>query len=212
MATMLNRVGPEIDLTRTIMGQPGVLAAFLLFCGLFGAGMWLVAGTFGWRRLPATLAAVGLSLAVAVTLVRSGGHPPSASTNPVTLCMHDPFSLHGGLQVLNFLMLTPFAFFGTLATRRPISVTVVSALVSGGIELTQAWTGLGVCQKQDFLNNTVGAVLAAGAAWVALMLLGRHERQPDRRTLERVQSTSQPTPETAHQGVPPARHGPQTVA
>ena len=49
MVTLLNRVGPEIDLTRTIMGQPGVLAAFLLFCALFGAGVWLVAGVFGWR-------------------------------------------------------------------------------------------------------------------------------------------------------------------
>jgi hypothetical protein len=186
MVTLLNRVGPEIDLTRTIMGQPGVLAAFLLFCALFGAGMWLVAGTFGWRRLPATLAAVGLSLAVAVTLVRSGGHLPSSHTDPVTLCMRDPFSLHGGLQVLNFLMLTPFAFFATLSTRRPFSVMVVSALVSGGIEITQAWTGLGVCQKQDFLNNTIGAVLAAGAAWALLMLLSDDDRQPDRRTSERV--------------------------
>ena len=53
MVTMLNRVDPEIDLTRTIMGQPGVLAAFLLCCALFGVGMWVVAGTCGWRRLPA---------------------------------------------------------------------------------------------------------------------------------------------------------------
>jgi VanZ like family len=186
MVTMLNRVGPEIDLTRTILGQPGVLAAFLLCCALFGAAVWLVAGTFGWRRLPATLAAVGLSLAVAVTLVRSGGHLPDAHTDPVTLCMRDPFSLHGGLQVLNFLMLTPFAFFATLATRRPISVMVASALVSGGIEITQAWTGLGVCQKQDFLNNTIGAVLAAGAAWVLIMLLSDDDRQPNHRTPERV--------------------------
>jgi hypothetical protein len=188
MAMLRNRVGPEIDLTWTIMGQPGVLAAFLLFCALFGAGMWLVAAAVGWRRLPATLAAVGLSLAIAVTLVRTGGHLPDASTNPVTLCMRDRFSLHGRWEVLNFLMLMPFAFFATLSTRRPISVMVITAVVSGGIEITQAWTGLGVCQKQDFLNNTLGAVLAAGAAWLLIVLLGSN-RTGDRdqqRTLERV--------------------------
>lgn len=150
MWTLRDRVGAEIDLTRTIMAQPGVLAAFLVCCVLFGTGVWLLSGTLGWRRLPATLAAVGLSLAVAVTLVRSGGHLPDTATNPVTLCLRDPFSLHGGLEMLNFLMLMPFAFFGTLATRRPLSTIVLSAVVSGGIELAQAWTALGVCQKQDF--------------------------------------------------------------
>lgn len=177
MVAILNRVDPEIDLTRSIMGQPGVLAAFLLCCALFGTGVWLISGTLGWRRVPATLAAVGLALAVAVTLARSGGHLPDPGTDPLTLCLRDSFSLHGGLQVLNILMLAPFAFFATLATRRPVVVMVVSAVVSGGIEIAQAWTGLGVCQKQDFLNNTVGAVVAAGAAWLLItMLAGERER------------------------------------
>ena len=188
MVTMLNRAGPEIDLTWAIMGKPGVLAAFLLCCTLLGAGMWLVAGRLGWRRTPATLAAIGLSLAVAVTLVRSGGHLPDTGTNPVTLCLRDPFSLHGGLQVLNFLMLMPFAFFATLATRRPISVSVLSAVISGGVELTQGWTGLGVCQKQDFLNNTLGALVAAGAAWLLVTVIDSIHRndQAQDRPLERV--------------------------
>jgi hypothetical protein len=181
MVTMLNRVDPEIDLTKTIMGQPGVLAAFLLCCVLFGGGVWLLAGTLGWRRVPATLAAVGLALAVAVTLVRSGGHLPAPSTNPVALCLRDRFSLHGGLEILNFAMLMPFAFFGTLATRHPIAMMITSAVVSGGIELTQAWTGLGVCQSQDFLNNTIGAVVAAGLAW-AVFTIANH----DQRTLQRA--------------------------
>ena len=181
MEAMLNRVDPEIDLTRTILGQPGVLGAFLLCCVLFGAGVWLLAGVLGWRRLPATCAAVGLALAVAVTLARPGGHLPQPGTDPITLCIRDPFSLHGGLQVLNFLMLTPFAFFATFATRRPVTVMIVSALLSGAIELTQAWTGLGVCQKQDFLNNTIGAVVAAGAAWLLLTVLATdRERTPER--------------------------------
>lgn len=178
MVAILNRVDPEIDLTRSIMGQPGVLAAFLLCCALFGTGVWLISGTLGWRRLPATLAAVGFALAVAVTLARSGGHLPDPATDPLTLCLRDSFSLRGGLEVLNFLMLTPFAFFATLATRRPVVIMAVSALVSGGIEITQAWTGLGVCQKQDWLNNTVGAVVAAGLAWLLVATLA--DRTPER--------------------------------
>jgi hypothetical protein len=184
MDTVLTRAQPEINLTRTILNQPGVLAAFVLLCALFGVGTWLVARRLGWHRLFATLAAVGLSMAIAVTLVRPGGHLPNPGASPVSMCLHDQFSLHGGLQVLNLLMLTPFAFFGTLATRRPISLAAVSALLSAGIELTQAWTGLGVCQKQDFLNNTFGAIVAVIAAWLLLVAAGRNraanDHQPQR--------------------------------
>jgi hypothetical protein len=189
--TLLTRAGPTVDLTRTILDQPGVLAAFILLCGLFGVGTWLVARSLGWHRLYAMLAAGGLALAIAVTLIRPGGHLPNPAADPVAMCLRDHFSLHGGLALLNVLMLTPFAFFGTLATRRPITMTVMSALLSAGIELTQAWTGLGVCQKQDFLNNTVGALAAASAAWLLLVVLGRnraaeHHQPPARRPLERV--------------------------
>jgi hypothetical protein len=189
MVTMFHRAGPELDLTWLIMGKPGVLAAFLLCCTLLGAGTWLAAGRLGWRRTPATLAAVGLSLALAVTLVRSGGHLPEAGTNPVALCLRDAFSLDSGLQVLNFLMLMPFAFFATVATRRPVSVIVLSAVISGGIEILQGWTGLGVCQKQDFLNNTLGALVAASIGWLLVKIVrsarkGNHIS--DRRPLERV--------------------------
>ena len=184
---MLARVYPEIDLTRTILDQPGVLAAFVLFCALFGVGTWLVADSLGWRRLPAVLAAGGLALAVAVTLVRSGGHWPDFTVNPVALCLRDGVSLTGGLAVLNVAMLMPFAFFATLATRRPIVVMITSAVLSAGIEITQAYTGLGICQTQDFLNNTIGAILAAGLAWLVMSLLGRHTpTQQYARPLERV--------------------------
>ena len=185
---MLTRAGPEINLTRTIMNQPGVLAAFVLLCGLFGVGTWLAARAFGWHRLFAMLSAAGLALAIAVTLVRPGGHLPDPGANPVAMCLRDHFSLHGGLQVLNILMLTPFTFFGVLATRRPVVLMVVAAMLSAGIELTQAWTGLGVCQKQDFLNNTFGAVAAAVAAWLLLLVIGRNRSADNqqRRELERI--------------------------
>jgi hypothetical protein len=189
MWAMLNRVDPEIDLTTAILGRPGVMAAFVLFCALFGVGVWLLADSLGWSKLPAVLSAVGLSLAVAVTLVRSGGHWPSAGVNPISLCLHDRFSLHGGKQILNFAMLMPFAFFATLATRRPIWTLVASAVVSGGIEITQAWTGLGICQGQDFLNNTIGAAIAIGVAWLIMVLVrnGRRPRQPEHQEYQPLQ-------------------------
>lgn len=187
MLTLVSRAGPEINLTRTILAQPGVLAAFILLCALFGVGTWLVARAMGWHRPFAVLAAGGLALAVAVTLVRPGGHLPNPDTDPVAMCLRDSFSLHGGLPVLNVVMLMPFAFFGTLATRRPIVMVLASAALSAGIELTQAWTGLGVCQKQDFLNNTVGAVVAAVVAWLLLTVLVRNRTaEHGQQRLERV--------------------------
>jgi glycopeptide antibiotics resistance protein len=77
------------------------------------------------------------------------------------------------LARLNFLMLAPFAFFGTLATRRPGLVLLASAAVSGGVELVQAVTDVGVCEAQDVYNNTVGAVCAVLLGW-ALSSKARH--------------------------------------
>jgi hypothetical protein len=165
-------VAPELDLAQLILRQPGVLVAVIGGFLVLGLLFWGLAGALHWYRLPAALAGGGLALALAVTLVRSGGHLPQAVGDPLALCVRDSFSLHGGLPVLNFAMLMPFAFFGTLANRRPISVTVCCALLSAGIEVTQAYTGLGICQKQDFLNNTAGALLAALIAWVVVAILG----------------------------------------
>jgi hypothetical protein len=169
---MVDRVAPELDLAQLILHKPGVLAAVLGGFVLLGLLAWGLASALHWYRLPAVLAGGGLALALAVTLVRSGGHLPQGVGDPLALCMRDSFSLHGGLPVLNFAMLMPLAFFATLATRRPISVTLCCALLSAGIEVTQALTGLGICQKQDFLNNTAGALLAALVAWAVLAILG----------------------------------------
>lgn len=171
MHTVIGQAVPEIALTETILSMPGVLAAIVAGTLVLGVLAWLLARAVGWYRLPAVLAAAGLSLALAVTLVRTGGHLPTG-INPLDRCIRDSFSLHGSHQWLNFAMLMPFAFFGTIATRRPILIAAASALVSGGIEITQALTGLGVCEKQDFLDNSIGAALAAAAGWVALAIAG----------------------------------------
>jgi hypothetical protein len=152
-----------------MLSRPGVFAAELLGTVILGVLAWMIAGRLGWFRWAAVLAAAGLAMALAVTLARHGGHLPTGE-NPLYLCVSGKFSLHSETSQLNFLMLMPFAFFGTIATRRPLTIAVCSALLSAGIEVTQALTGLGVCDKQDFLNNTIGALVVAAIAWLLLLL------------------------------------------
>jgi hypothetical protein len=165
----LSDAGPSIGLAEDMLSRPGVFAAEVLGALILGLLAWLLATRVGWIRWASVLAAAGLAMALAVTLVRHGGHLPTGE-NPIYRCVSGTFSLHSETSRLNFLMLMPVAFFGTIGTRRPFSIAIASALLSAGIEITQALTGLGVCDKQDFLNNTIGALIAVGAAWVLLLL------------------------------------------
>jgi glycopeptide antibiotics resistance protein len=75
-------------------------------------------------------------------------------------------------------MLVPFAFFATLATRRPLVVLGLAAGLSGVVELVQATTGLGVCEAQDFANNTVGAGCAVLVGWLITAAIDSARREP----------------------------------
>ncbi|AHH93784.1 hypothetical protein KALB_407 [Kutzneria albida DSM 43870] len=172
----------EVGLTKVILAQPGVLAATAVGCVVLGFLALLAALLFGWNKLPAVLAACGLSLALAVTLVR--GDFTNATPhliNPLSVCLRNSFSLKGSWELLNFVMLMPVGFFGVLATRRPILVALGCALVSAAIEVSQAVFELGVCEKQDFLNNSVGAAVAALAGWLLLALFGGRRTDRARR-------------------------------
>jgi VanZ family protein len=169
MPGFLADTGPSIGLAEDMLSRPGVFAAEVLGTVILGVLAWLLARRLGWFRWAAVLAAAGLAMALAVTLARHGGHLPTGE-NPLYLCVSGQFSLHSETSQLNFLMLMPFAFFGTIATRRPLSIAVGSALVSAGIEVTQALTGLGICDKQDFLNNTIGALVVVAIAWLLLLI------------------------------------------
>ena len=183
MLGFLNSAGPSIGLAEDMLSRPGVFAAEVFGTVVLGVLAWLLARRLGWYRWAAVLAAAGLAMALSVTLVRHGGHLPTGE-NPLYLCVSGKFSLHSETSQLNFLMLMPFAFFGTIATRRPFCLAIGSALLSAGIEITQAFTGLGVCDKQDFLNNTIGALIAVAVAWFLLLVTGtngprRHDHAPD---------------------------------
>jgi len=148
-----------------ILNQPLVVLALVLGCSTGGVVALALARKFDWRRVPAVLAGCGLALALAVTIARPGVLGVT-TLHPLRLCVLNDFSLTGSLARLNFLMLMPFAFFGTLATRKPGLVLLASAAVSGGVELVQAITDVGVCEAQDFSNNTIGALCAVLLGWL----------------------------------------------
>lgn len=155
-----------------VLSQPEAVAALFAGSVLLGAVGFVVARRRGWAALPAVLAGCGLALAVAVTLARPGGSFSVATTDPIGMCVANEFSMAGSLARLNLLMLVPFAFFGTLATRRPFAVLGVAAAFSGAVEFVQALTAIGVCEAQDFLNNTVGAFFAVLVAWLLTVAAG----------------------------------------
>ncbi|WP_236832714.1 VanZ family protein [Blastococcus sp. KM273128] len=69
------------------------------------------------------------------------------------------------------LFLAPVVLVAT-ATRRPVLVAAVAIAVSAGVELLQAVApALGrSCSTNDWLANSIGAVLGAALAWAGLRL------------------------------------------
>jgi hypothetical protein len=149
--------------------------------------------------LPAALSGAGLALALAVTL--AGREPGSRGSTGHLSCLRDGFVSLGIIGsgsgqfldtylVLNLLLLVPFAFFATVATRRPVAVLAVSVAVTAGIEGFQSMSGLGVCETQDLGNNVFGALLAVIAGALANGILAGLRR------------ATSPRPATAHRAHP----------
>jgi hypothetical protein len=158
------------------MRHPEVPVAFLAGSLLLGRAASGLALRRGWAQPPAVLAGCGLALALAVTLVRPLGVFPAGGLDPlVTLreCAVGSLSLARTYEQLNVAMLMPFAFFGTLATRRPAHIVAACLLVSGSVEFLQGTTGGGTCQARDLVHNTLGALLAVLLAVLTQELLAR---------------------------------------
>ena len=148
--------GVDLDLVGLAIDHPQVPLAFILGCLLLGALVDGVAVRRGWPRLPAVLAACGLTLALAVTVVRPGLAYEAAGWAPIgvaRVCAVGSFSLSNPYERLNVAMLVPFALFGTLAVRRPAALVVASVLLSGTVEYVQGATGGGTCQLRDIAHN-----------------------------------------------------------
>jgi uncharacterized membrane protein AbrB (regulator of aidB expression) len=160
--------GVDLDLVGLAIDHPQVPLAFILGCLLLGALVDGVAVRRGWPRLPAVLAACGLALALAVTVVRPGVDYEASGWGPIgvaRVCAVGSFSLSNTYERLNVAMLVPFALFGTFAVRRPAALVAASVLLSGTVEYVQSATGGGTCQLRDIAHNTSGAALAVALGW-----------------------------------------------
>jgi hypothetical protein len=159
-----------------LTSRPDVTAALLVGGVVLGALALLAASLFRWGKTASVLAGVSLALALSVTLVRPfwGG---LRLDDPLQVCVSGSFSLAAGGALLNFVMLMPLGFFGVRATKRPLLVAIGCVSVSAGIEIAQAVFELGVCDGQDFTNNSVGGVLATVAGWLLLLAFGRGRHQ-----------------------------------
>jgi hypothetical protein len=157
-----------------------VPAAFIPGSLILGGAAWWLAPRRGWDRAPAVLGGCSLALALALTVVRPGGHFPGGGLNPLLtlrLCTVGSFSLTHLYEQLNVALFVPFAIFGTLATRRPALVAISCALISAFAEFVQGTTGGGECQVRDIAHNALGGVLGALLAMALLRL--RTRRTPD---------------------------------
>lgn len=141
-----------------------VLLGFALGVLVLGGGAYFVSPHLGWRRTPALLAGLGAALALAVTLSKGAPGTGHAGTEFCSVSGISQYTLFGSSELLNMLMLGPFAFCAVLATRRALIVLATSILLSVVIELTQAVAGLGVCTSGDLFHNSLGAAVAVGIA------------------------------------------------
>jgi VanZ like family len=159
--------------------HPEVPAAFAAGSLLLGGAAWWLAPRWGWAQVPAVLAGCSLALALAATLVRPIGLFPSGGLDPLAIlreCAVGNLSLARTYEKLNVMMLMPFAFFATLATRRPAIIAGSCLLISGSVEFVQGATGGGTCQATDLVHNAAGGVLGVLLAAMALLLLVRRSR------------------------------------
>ncbi|ONI81750.1 hypothetical protein ALI22I_36660 [Saccharothrix sp. ALI-22-I] len=133
-----------------VLSRPGAGAAMFAGSVLLGVVGFVVARWRGRPAVPAVLAGFGLALALAlalaVTLARPGGS--LVTTDSIGMCLQNEFSLTGSPARLNLVMMAPFAFSATFASRRPFTVFAVSAAFSGVVELVQAATGVGSARRR----------------------------------------------------------------
>ncbi|SDG03912.1 VanZ like family protein [Lentzea fradiae] len=153
------------------LSNPLIAAGVVLGAVALGAGGWFAAVRCGWRPVPSVLAGISLGVVLGVTFSRT--LPDWAGRDQ--FCQLNGFSLNGSAELLNALLFVPLVFCAVLATRRPLAVAVSGVALSAVIEIVQPLTRRGLCETQDFLNNSAGAVVAAALA-AGVVVLERRRR------------------------------------
>ncbi|USX54900.1 VanZ family protein [Lentzea sp. HUAS12] len=151
--------------------NPLIAGGLLVGAVVLGLGAGFAARRFGWRPVPAVFAGIFLGVVLGVTLSRAV--PDWAQWPGHEFCHVNGFSLNGSGELLNALLFVPLVWCAVLATRRPLAVAVSAVALSASIEVVQPLIGRGLCETQDFLNNSAGAVVAAVAAAGYLVLRDR---------------------------------------
>lgn len=153
------------------LSNPLIAVGVVVGAVVLGTSGWFAARRWAWRPVPSVCAGLSLGVVLGVTFSRT--LPDWAGRDE--FCRVNGFSLHGSAELLNALLLVPLVFFAVLATRRPLAVAVSGVALSAMIEIVQPLTRRGLCEMQDFLNNSTGAVVAAVLA-AGLVALDRRDR------------------------------------
>nr|WP_281387175.1 VanZ family protein [Jiangella mangrovi] len=130
------------------------------------AGAWLV------RRPRVTRVLLGLSLVpvAMLTLV------PTSRELDAGCAVEWSVPTLGAVELMaNVVLFAPLVLLAGVLTRRPVAALLAASALSALIELVQALVpALGrSCSTNDWLSNTLGAVLGAALAGVALWLGSR---------------------------------------
>lgn len=160
-------------LSTALVERPWLTTAALLVLVLLGpvAGAWLA----GQPRVTRVLLALALVVVAALTLV------PTGRELAVGCAVEWSVPTLGAVELIaNVVLFVPVTLLAGVLTRRPLVVLLAASGASVLVEVLQAFaTGLGrSCSTNDWLANTLGALLGAGLAWVALRLATRPSRVP----------------------------------
>lgn len=173
---MLDQVWWAFDEVFSALSNPLIAGGVVVGGVALGFGGRLAARRAGWRPVPSALAGISLGVVLGVTFSRT--LPDWAGRD--AFCQFNGFSLHGSAELLNALLFVPLVFCAVLATRRPVAVLVSAVALSAAVEVVQPLTRRGLCETQDFLNNSAGAV---AAAVLAAGVLAAHRRRAAARQL-----------------------------
>ena len=144
-------------------------------------GFALVSPFIGWWLLPRRRV-TGALLIAAVVAVLAFVFFPTGRTLTVSCQVEWVLPVPGAVEPFaNVVLFVPAVFLAALLTRRPLTAAAFGVVGAALIEALQALLPtLGrSCSTGDWLANSIGALIAAGLAWIARANAARfaHARQ-----------------------------------
>lgn len=160
-------------ITNVLVEHPWITTVALVAAVVVGP--WAAYCLVDRQRLATWLGLVSLLPVAALTLL------PAGRDLAAGCAVEWDFPTLGAVELMaNVVLFIPPTLLFAVAIRRPLMVMVGASVVSGLIELLQALaTALGrSCSTNDWLSNTLGAVLGAVIAGFAVKLHGSRTDSP----------------------------------